>query len=55
MFNATSLIEDAVRSATGNSDYRFGDLTRGLVAEGKEARGVSAAEGYQVGDFSRGF
>ena len=69
LFNATLLIEDAVKAATGNQDYRFGDMTRGVVKElsgndisrrlGSEAtQGLAAlagkdAEEYQFGDLTR--
>lgn len=42
------------RGAPASDGYRFGDLTRGLVANGKEARGAGASQGYKFGDFSRG-
>lgn len=45
----------ASRSAAPEENgYKFGDFTRGLVAEGKETRGASATDGYRFGDFSRG-
>jgi hypothetical protein len=49
LFNATLLVEDAVKAATGNQDYKFGDMTRGVVKElsGKEA------EDYRFGDISK--
>ena len=49
MFNATALIEDAVRAATGNEDYAFGDMTKGAI---KSLSGKDAEE-YQFGDISR--
>uniref|UniRef100_A0A7S1ZT12 Glycine zipper domain-containing protein n=1 Tax=Trieres chinensis TaxID=1514140 RepID=A0A7S1ZT12_TRICV len=45
--------EDECGSGNGKP-YRFGDLTRGVVARGKESRGASAKEGYKFGDFTRG-
>ena len=48
-FNATALIEDAVRTATGNEDYEFGDWTRGAI---KDLSGKDADD-YQFGDITR--
>ena len=44
-FNATAMFEDAVRSISGNNDYKFGDLTRGVLASvgGGRAGAVAAA------------
>ena len=47
--NATALVEDAVRKATANPDYKFGDLTKGAI---KELSGKDVDE-YQFGDISR--
>lgn len=49
MLNATALFEDAVRSATGSDDYKFGDWTRGKIKElsGKEL------EEYKFGDITK--
>ncbi|KAL9187460.1 hypothetical protein ACHAXT_001563 [Thalassiosira profunda] len=41
------------RGATEHDRYHFGDLTRGIVAAGKESRGAEN-ESYRFGDFSRG-
>ena len=38
----------------GRQGYRFGDVTRGLVARGKEARGADQNGKYQFGDLTRG-
>ncbi|CAJ1360429.1 unnamed protein product [Effrenium voratum] len=38
----------------GDEAYRFGDLTRGILASGKQSRGADGADGYRFGDFSRG-
>ena len=38
----------------GRQGYRFGDVTRGLVARGKEARGAGQNGKYQFGDLTRG-
>lgn len=35
--------------------YKFGSITRGVIARGKAARGAKKAEGYKFGDFTRGF
>ena len=34
--------------------YRFGDLTRSVVAKGKEKSGRSGSDSYKFGDFTRG-
>jgi hypothetical protein len=34
--------------------YRFGDLTRSIVKEGKKTSGRSEKDGYKFGDFTRG-
>jgi hypothetical protein len=34
--------------------YRFGDLTRSIVAEGKKNSGRKEKDGYKFGDFTRG-
>lgn len=48
--NATrGLVEGVVRTATGNNDYAFGDLTRGVV---QDLTGKDAAE-YHFGDITR--
>lgn len=36
------------------SSYKFGDLTRGVLAKGKQADGRSQDSGYKFGDFTRG-
>ena len=51
--NASSAAAEA-SEREGRRGYAFGDITRGLVARGKEARGADRQEGYQLGDFSRG-
>jgi hypothetical protein len=51
--NASSAAAE-VSERDGRRGYAFGDITRGLVARGKEARGADRQEGYQFGDFSRG-
>ncbi|KAL9180858.1 hypothetical protein ACHAXT_011311 [Thalassiosira profunda] len=38
----------------GHEGYRFGDVTRGIVARGKKADGRDANSGYKFGDFTRG-
>ena len=48
-FNATALIEDAVRTVTDNPDYQFGDLTKGAI---KELSGKDM-EDYEFGDISK--
>ena len=48
---ATEASEIEGRSKGG---YRFGDVTRGLVARGKQSRGVTQEEQYRFGDFTRG-
>mmetsp|Transcript_24945 Transcript_24945/g.54397 ORF Transcript_24945/g.54397 Transcript_24945/m.54397 type:complete len:709 (-) Transcript_24945:63-2189(-) len=52
--NASSAAAE-VSETEGRREYRFGDITRGLVARGKQARGADKEEGYQFGDFTRGF
>ncbi len=37
-----------------NEGYRFGDLTKSVVARGKKKDGRSESEGYKFGDFTRG-
>ena len=49
LFNATTLIEDTVRTVTSNPEYRFGDLTKGAISE---LSGKDASE-YQFGDISK--
>ena len=45
----------SVDSKTGErKPYRFGDVTRGIVARGKAARGDSSESSYKFGDFTRG-
>ena len=51
--NASSAAAEA-SEREGRRGYAFGDITRGLVARGKEARGADRQEGYQFGNFSRG-
>mmetsp|Transcript_13675 Transcript_13675/g.26170 ORF Transcript_13675/g.26170 Transcript_13675/m.26170 type:complete len:2110 (+) Transcript_13675:171-6500(+) len=34
--------------------YKFGDVTRGLIAKGKQKRGTDGNKNYKFGDFSRG-
>jgi len=51
--NASSAAAE-VGEREGRRGYSFGDITRGLVARGKEARGADRREGYQFGDFTRG-
>jgi hypothetical protein len=51
-----------VRTPTGsvppaessNQPYRFGDLTRSVIAKGKEKSGRDPKDGYKFGDFTRG-
>ena len=43
-----------ISETEGRREYRFGDITRGLVARGKQARGADKEESYQLGDFTRG-
>lgn len=58
--SARKVTENASSAATevseteGRREYRFGDVTRGFVARGKQARGAGEGEGYQFGDFTRG-
>ena len=52
-------LEKMIRKATGNQDYRFGDLTRGTLREAKGAaegvvREVTGKEDYELGDLTRG-
>jgi hypothetical protein len=42
----------ALTRANKDTDYQFGDLTRGILAKGRMFRG--GVEGYQFGDFTRG-
>ena len=51
LFNASLLIEDAVKAATGNEEYRFGDMTRGAV---KQLSGKTMEE-YNFGDITKRF
>lgn len=39
---------------TQNQGYRFGDVTRLVIAQGKKNSGRSENSGYQFGDFTRG-
>lgn len=39
---------------TSFDSYHFGDVTRGIIATGKETRGVSLADKYRFGDLTRG-
>lgn len=41
-------------AAETNSGYRFGDLTKSVVAKGKQNSGRSDQDGYKFGDFTRG-
>jgi hypothetical protein len=34
--------------------YRFGDLTRSVISNGKKKDGRSENDGYKFGDFTRG-
>lgn len=42
----------ARRASEVAEGYRFGDVTRGVLKAGREARG--AESGYQFGDFTKG-
>ncbi|CAE7641716.1 desi2 [Symbiodinium pilosum] len=37
-----------------NDGYKFGDVSRGLVASGKASRGAAPDSGYKFGDLTRG-
>jgi len=37
-----------------NQGYKFGSITKGILAKGKESDGRSKKDGYKFGDFSRG-
>jgi hypothetical protein len=39
---------------TEEQGYRFGDLTRSIVAKGKKTSGRNEQDGYKFGDFTRG-
>jgi hypothetical protein len=39
---------------TNDEGYRFGDITRSIVAKGKKSSGRSEKDGYKFGDFTRG-
>lgn len=39
---------------TGQQGYRFGDITRGIVARGAQNAGRDPNSGYKFGDFTRG-
>ena len=48
-------VMNAQATSTGNHQgYRFGDVTRSVVAKGKKTSGRSEQDGYRFGDFSRG-
>lgn len=51
--NASSAAAE-ISEREGRQGYRFGDVTRGLVARGKEARGAGENGKYQFGDLTRG-
>lgn len=42
------------QAAQPHEGYRFGDLTKSVVARGKKKDGRSESEGYKFGDFTRG-
>ena len=42
------------RGGEQGGGYRFGDITRGIVARGRQIDGRDANSGYKFGDFTRG-
>jgi hypothetical protein len=55
--DATVVIPGEPRTTQTNSggSYKLGNITRGIIARGKAARGANKADGYKFGDFTRGF
>lgn len=57
--NSVSISNAATSSSVSQNDpgggYKFGNITRGLIARGKIARGANQNDGYKFGDFTRGF
>jgi outer membrane lipoprotein SlyB len=51
---ATSDLDTNNSVSTSNSGYRFGDISRSIVARGKIADGRKLDSGYKFGDFTRG-
>ncbi|GAX21743.1 hypothetical protein FisN_31Lh029 [Fistulifera solaris] len=47
--------ESSTTQTNNGGSYKFGNITRGIIARGKAARGASKTEGYKFGDFTRGF
>ena len=48
-------LNPAMHHQPQSSGYRFGDLTRGVIAKGKQARGGDSQKSeYKFGDFTRG-
>jgi len=41
-------------SKTDEKPYEFGDITRGIISNGKKSRGANTKDKYQFGDFTRG-
>lgn len=53
--NAVESVSDPSTSASAErGSYRFGDISRSVVARGKKSRGSDTKDGYQFGDFTRG-
>ncbi|GAX18219.1 hypothetical protein FisN_31Hh029 [Fistulifera solaris] len=47
--------ESSTTQTNSGGNYKFGNITRGIIARGKAARGANKTEGYKFGDFTRGF
>ncbi|CAE7272148.1 unnamed protein product [Symbiodinium necroappetens] len=50
-----TIAEGKMSRGAEDDGYKFGDISRGIVASGKASRGAAAEEGYKFGDFTRGF
>jgi len=53
---SSSTTPKSTRSRNENKEkaYKFGDLTRGVIAKGKKKDGREESSGYKFGDFTRG-
>ena len=47
-------IREQANNEETNQPYKFGNITRGVIAKGKKSRGVNKEEEYKFGDFTRG-
>jgi len=47
-------LEEQMHFEAAGSEYKFGDLTKGLCAAGREARGDEETASYKFGDLTRG-